>query len=104
MARRLMEIRRLGPAPTVDEIRAEYGLSDADLDSEYGVVLVDPRDGTYAIRVEESAVEKLRPAGGPGIKGARHPSGRESETRGPHSDPRIEPTGPPRSGRGPAGK
>ncbi|HEV2145826.1 MAG TPA: hypothetical protein VGR37_00260 [Longimicrobiaceae bacterium] len=40
MARVLMEIRRPGKAPAVDEIKAEYGVSDAELDVAYGVVLV----------------------------------------------------------------
>jgi hypothetical protein len=94
MAHVLMEIRRPGRAPTVDEIKAEYGLSDSDLDTAYGVVLVDPRDGTYAIRVDESAVEKLKPGGG-----LESPERGRGEIRGPYSDPRIEPTGPPRATR-----
>jgi hypothetical protein len=94
MARVLMEIRRPGGTPTVDEIKAEYGLSDSDLDVAYGIVLIDPRDGTYAIRVDENAVEKLKPGGGFGA------TDQEGTTmRGPYSDPRIEPTGPPRATR-----
>jgi hypothetical protein len=95
MAFVLMEIRRAGKAPTVEEIRAEYGLAAAELDASYGVVLVDPRDGTYAIMVEESAAAKLGRSG----TGSPGPDGTKSETRGPYSNPRIESTGPPRPRR-----
>lgn len=101
MAFKLMEIRWPGTAPTVEEIKAEFGLRDAELDLSYGVVEVDPRNGTYAILVDENAAEKVDPSGGSGSLGHGR---REIGMHGPYSNARIEPTGPPRSGRHPVGE
>lgn len=72
-----------GPAPTIDELQQRYSLTDAEIDRTFGVVEVDPADGTHTILVEESAVEKVQP------------EGPITKVEGPFSNPPIEPFGPP---------
>lgn len=99
MARYMMQFQRPGSPPTLGDIKAEYGLNDNEVDPAFGVVLIDPRDSTYAIRVDEKAVEKLKPGGAPeSMEAGPLTYGRGGKMKGPYSDPRIEPTGPPRPG------
>ncbi len=96
MARVMMQFQRPGAPPTLDEIKAEYGLSDDEIDPTFGVVLIDPRDNTYAIRVDERAVAKLTPGSTLESTEEHGPDRHRAEIRGPYSNPRIEPTGLPR--------
>jgi hypothetical protein len=66
---------------TLSQVRRRLNLSADEIDSEFGVVLIDPKRNLYTILVEEEAVHKV--------------SGRP-EVKGPFSNPRIEPFGPPR--------
>ncbi|WP_436757700.1 hypothetical protein [Streptosporangium sp. V21-05] len=69
---------RLPPDATLAQAMRRLELSDEDVDTDYGLVLIDPAKGLYGLRVSESAAHRVSPAGG-----------------GPYSDPRIEPYGPP---------
>lgn len=67
--------------PSLEEVAAELGLPLEACDPAFGVIAVDPDRGTYAIRVDRDRV--------PG-KLADDP-----RVKGPFSDPRIAPFGPP---------
>lgn len=69
-------------APTLSELLIRFGLSEADVDPSFGVVLIDPEAHLYALRVEESAAAKFRLRGDDSVKGI-------------YSDPPIAPFGPP---------
>lgn len=80
----MMTIQSLGIAPTLEEVRERYGLADDELDADFGVVEIDPQDGTYAVLVDERAAGKLS-------------NSSDWSVKGPFSNPRIEPFGPPQS-------
>jgi hypothetical protein len=83
MAKIMVSFEVVGAAPTVDELKERFGLSDEEIDASFGVVEIDPETYTYTILVEASAVEKVQPGGS------------ISNVEGPFSNPRIEPFGPP---------
>lgn len=55
------------------------GLSDEEVDLGYGLVLIDPDQGLYGLRVTEAAIARIDPQADYGL----------------YADPRIEPYGPP---------
>ncbi|GIH73656.1 hypothetical protein [Planobispora longispora] len=71
---------RLQPGATLAQAMDRLGLSEEEVDTGYGLVLLDPAQNLYALRVTEAA--------------ARRVGGTTGE--GPYSDPPIEPFGPPR--------
>ncbi|SNS70754.1 hypothetical protein SAMN05216276_101482 [Streptosporangium subroseum] len=73
---------RLPPGATLAQAMRHLGLSEKEVDTGYGLVLidrVDPGQSLYGLRVSEAAARRIDPAAG----------------EGPYSDPRIEPYGPP---------
>jgi hypothetical protein len=68
-----------GIAPTIDAIRTRYQLAADELDVEFGVIAIDPHEGTYTVLIDEGAVSKIRSQG-------------DWEISGPFSSPRIDPT------------
>ncbi|MFB9247563.1 hypothetical protein ACFFWE_04950 [Sphaerisporangium melleum] len=64
---------------TLEEAMRRLGLGEDEVDTAYGLVLLAPEQGLYALRVTEDAGRRVAPPGG-----------------GPFSDPPIEPYGPPR--------
>ena len=74
-----------GP-PTLQEVCQRYGLKLEEVDAQFGVIAVDPADNLYTILVEEAAAQRLQGFAGAG----------DQELKGPYSNPRIEPFGPPR--------
>jgi hypothetical protein len=71
-----------GQSPDLRSAAAQLGVSVADLDEEFGVQLLDPERGLYAVRV---CGESLPPG-----------SADQGTYRGPFSDPKIAPFGPSR--------
>ncbi|MFF3437496.1 hypothetical protein [Streptosporangium sp. NPDC002721] len=69
---------RLPPDATLAQAMRRLELPEEDVDTDYGLVLIDPDQGLYGLRVSETAARRVAPAG-----------------EGPYSDPRIEPYGPP---------
>jgi len=67
--------------PTVDEVMEELGLTQEEIDREYGVQMIDPVAGDYVILVEEEAAKRVSSA--------------HADVSGPYANPRIEPFGPP---------
>jgi hypothetical protein len=76
----LMSLRAVSEAPTLEELKKRFGLENGEIDSEFGVVEVAP--GEFSFLVEEAAAEKCVSSG-------------DWEVRGPFSNPRIAPFGPP---------
>ncbi|MFF5206113.1 hypothetical protein [Streptosporangium sp. NPDC000396] len=70
---------RLPPKATLAQAMRRLKLSEEEVDTGYGLVLIDPGQGLYGLRVTEAAARRIDPAVG----------------GGPYSDPRIEPYGPP---------
>jgi hypothetical protein len=80
VAKMMMTIRvPRGTAPTIDAIRMRYHLAPEDVDADFGVIAIDPHEGTYTVLVDERAVSKIRSEG-------------DWEINGPFSSPRIDPT------------
>jgi hypothetical protein len=80
MAKLLLTVTRAPSQASLDAVKRDLGLSDADIDDDFGVVNIDPRGHRYAILVEERAAERV---------------GQEPGVEGPFANPRIEPFGPP---------
>ena len=68
--------------PTLKEVRQKYGLRESDVDSNFGVIEIDPREHLFTILVEPAAASKI--TGQPG----------EWEAEGPFINPPIAPFGP----------
>ncbi|MEU6998241.1 hypothetical protein [Nonomuraea sp. NPDC046570] len=66
---------RLPRGATLADAIERLGLSEDEVDTGYGLVLIDPDQGLYGLRVTDEAGHRAGP---------------------PYSDPRIEPFGPPR--------
>jgi hypothetical protein len=76
------------PQPlTLEAVKARFGLADEEIDPSFGVIEVDPESHSYTILVEESAGARIR--------------GQAPEVRGPFSNPKIAPFGPPEGSSGP---
>lgn len=80
MAKLLLTLTRRPAQASLDAVKRDLGLSDEDIDGEFGVVNVDPNGHRYAILVEERAAERV---------------GKEPGVEGPFANPRIAPFGPP---------
>jgi hypothetical protein len=79
VAKVMMTIRVPRDAPPkIEDVRARYHLAPDDLDATFGVIAVDPSDGTYTVLVEEHALSKLC-------------SDANWEVAGPFANPRIDP-------------
>lgn len=84
MAKVMMTIQCRQPAPDLEAVKQQWGLSNDEIDLDFGVVEIDPSDGTCAVLVDELAASKI--------------SGTDDwSVGGPYSNPRIEPFGPPES-------
>jgi hypothetical protein len=70
----------LPPGATLQDVLRQFDLTPEQVDHEYGLVAVNPAEGTFALLVTEEAAARIT-----GTSGAR----------GPYADPRIEPYGPP---------
>jgi hypothetical protein len=82
MSKVLMTLRFTEPAPSLLEVRERFSLQPDDIDSNFGLVEIDPDQHLFTILVEESAAPKIQPSAGWDVKG-------------PYSNPRIEAFGPP---------
>jgi hypothetical protein len=71
--------------PGLDRAAELLGVPAAEMDKGFGVVVLDPQKGLYAVQVHETAISQRPTAdtGGQAVKG-------------PFSNPRIEPFGPAR--------
>jgi len=69
---------RLPPNATLAQAIRHLGLPEEEVDTGYGLVLIDPEQSLYGLRVTEAAAGLVDPAAG----------------EGPYADPRIEPYGP----------
>jgi hypothetical protein len=72
---------------TLDEARKRLGLSEDEIDPKFGLVPLDPAEGTYAVLV--SAEAGARAAASAGDRGDA------GDVGGPYANPPIEPFGPP---------
>jgi hypothetical protein len=75
----LMTVKGTTQPPSFQEAAKQLGVEEADLDSSFGVVPIDPEQGIYAVQVRP---DKLAASTG------------HEPYRGPWSNPRIEPFGP----------
>jgi len=79
MAMALMTVSHPAGKPTLEEAARQLGVDVAKVDSAYGVVVIDPEQGLYAVQVEASA------AASPDAEG---------KFAGPWSNPNIASFGP----------
>jgi hypothetical protein len=88
MSKIMFQFRHRGESPSVEQVRATFGLRADEVDADYGVVQTDSLEGLYTILVDESAQAK--------IEERLKQMGAEADPRiGFFSNPRIEPFGPP---------
>jgi hypothetical protein len=73
--------------PTLKKIMKRYGLHADEIDDEFGVIEIAPQTHQYSIMVEEEAVKRYLD------DSAKNAD--DEDIRGPFSNPRIEPFGPP---------
>jgi hypothetical protein len=79
---KLMYTVKLDHAETsLDHVKRKLDLTDDEVDANFGVVNLDPRENLYAILVDDKAVQKLDETEG---------------AEGPFANPRIETAGPPK--------
>ena len=79
-----MTVQSEGGPPTLEAAARQLGVDVEAVDADFGVVLIDPRQGLYSVQVDAS---RLPPE-----------TVEQNPYRGPFSSPRIEPFGPPRTG------
>lgn len=78
----LMTLTASEHQPSLGEAADKLGVSLEDLDSQFGVVPIDPEKGTYAVQVrsDKAPAPSTEPESG--------------EYHGPWSNPKIAPFGP----------
>ncbi|MEV5410358.1 hypothetical protein AB0K60_16155 [Thermopolyspora sp. NPDC052614] len=79
---RMMTVR-LPKGATLATATEKLGLSENDVDTGYGLVLIDPARSLYGLRVTDEAARKV------------NPTDKADKDEGTYADPRIEPFGPP---------
>ena len=82
MTKVMVTIRADDEPPTLDEVVERYQLGPDDIDTDFGIVEVDPDDRLHVVLVSEAAAARIQPGDG-------------WVTEGPFANPRIEPFGPP---------
>ena len=92
MAKVMLQFRKRGESPTLEEVRSTFDLGADQVDSEYGVVQTDRREGLYVVLVDDTAQAQIEEK--IGLAGAG-----TDPAVGIFSNPHIEPFGPP-SGAG----
>ncbi len=60
MAKVMFQFRKRGKPPSLEEVCGTYGLRSEDVDTEYGVVATDTRDGLYVVLVDPAAESRIR--------------------------------------------
>ncbi len=79
MSKQMLTLRLHPAEATLPKICKKLNLSAEEVDSDFGVVNIDPKKDLYTILVEEEAASRI--SGSPGVEG-------------PFSNPKIEPLGP----------
>ena len=78
---KVMVTLKCGPKDRdLSKVREQLKLAPDEIDTNFGVVVIDPKQNLCTILVEEEAASRI--TGAPGVKG-------------PYSNPIIEPFGPP---------
>ena len=80
MAHLLLTCRLASTEATIESAARCLGVDADAIDPGFGVVLIDPADGKYAVMVDEEVVERAVNRDG---------------VEGPFANPKIEPFGPP---------
>jgi hypothetical protein len=78
----LMTVHSESGPPTLEAAAAQLGVGVDALDTTFGVVLVDPRQGLYSVQVDANSIPPDAPT--------------DEQYRGPFSNPQIDTFGPPR--------
>ena len=78
-----MTVSGQGGPPSLSEAARQLGVAIADLNADFGVVPIDPARQLYAVEVEAQSI-------------GAEPAGKKEAYRGPFSNPRIAPFGPPK--------
>lgn len=83
MEKVLLQFRHKGKPPDLLEAATLFGLSETEVDAEYGVIATDPEAGLYSMLINEAASHK--------VKAVFEARGAASD-EGLFSNVRIEPT------------
>lgn len=82
----MLQFRHKGQPPSLEDARRLFGLKPGEIDTAFGVIAVDPREGIYTVLVAETASERVR-----AVFASRPPD----PVEGVFANTRIEPFGPP---------
>jgi hypothetical protein len=55
----LFQFRHPGGAPTLEQVRAEYGLNPNEVDATFGVIATDTADHLYTVLVDATATARI---------------------------------------------
>lgn len=80
----MLTLTRDPSGASLEAVKEELGLAEGEIDTDFGLVEIDPDAHRYAILVEEAAASRV--GGRPGVEG-------------PFANPPIEPFGPPQKKR-----
>jgi hypothetical protein len=78
---RLLTLIHHGDRPSVEEAARHFNLRPEDLDQQYGIILINPTESQYSIRVVADRIPTTSPA--------------PTDSTGPFADPPIAPFGRP---------
>jgi hypothetical protein len=88
MPKAMFQFRKQGDEPTLDEVCATFNLRKDQVDSEYGVVQTDSREGLYVVLVDDLAQAQIK-------EKLEITDAYADPAVGVFSNPQIEPFGPP---------
>jgi len=77
----MMNVEGWQSPPSIEQVAEQLGLANSAIDAGFGVILVDPENKIYTVRVDKSVLSKNEQQ----IEGVS----------GPFSDPKIAPFGTP---------
>ena len=85
MQKLLFSIKWEDGQPSTEQICEKYGFEPQEIDSQYGIIEIDPEDNLFSILVDQEAAQRVREQLGDDDEGID----------GPFSNARIAPFGPP---------
>ncbi len=87
MPKVMLNLKGIPEGTTLEQLCSKLSVERKHFDEEFGVILVDPKDGIHTVLVEQSTMKEI-----PENFRDHWP---DVEVEGPFSNPRIAPFGPP---------
>jgi hypothetical protein len=84
----MLQFKHRGLAPSVDEVRRLFNLNLDEIDTQFGVIAIDPAEGVYTVLVAATASERVK-----AVLATRP----RDPVEGLFANPKIEPFGLPQN-------